>query len=314
MIRVHRGIGRNRDVDHSGILEENRPSRGGAARAMSLKALIVEDEEALADILARFVRARDIDASILLEGKPAPQWVRDNKPDLILLDLMLPDRDGYSVCEEIKLDRGTNLTPIVMVTGLSGNDARTKGFAVGANAYLTKPFTIEELDQAIDRALGWREEVARSGAQGEIHFELKSDTRFLEELNDMLSSLFLYTGLSEDAVRQLTTAVREMGYNAIEWGNRRQIERVVNVTYRIESDRVVITIRDSGPGFNPTNLPHAADISDPARHMDVRDALGLRVGGFGILMTRGLVDELSYNDTGNEVRLVKCFQPRTTSR
>ena len=274
---------------------------------MSLKALIVEDEEALADILARMVRGRDIDASILHQGKPAPQWVRDHKPDLILLDLMLPDRDGYSICEEIKLDRQTNLTPIVMVTGLSGHDARTKGFDVGANAYLTKPFTIEELDAAIDRALGWRDEVTRSGAQGEIHFELKSDTRFLEELNDMLSSLFLYTGLSEDAVRQLTTAVREMGYNAIEWGHRRQVDRVVNVTYRIEADRVVITIRDSGPGFNPTNLPHAADIADPAKHMDVRDALGLRAGGFGILMTRGLVDDLSYNETGNEVRLVKYF-------
>jgi anti-sigma regulatory factor (Ser/Thr protein kinase) len=98
-----------------------------------------------------------------------------------------------------------------------------------------------------------------------------------------------------------------MGMNAIEWGHRKQIDRLVNVTYRIESDKVVIKIRDTGPGFNPTQLPHAADPDDPARHMEVRDALGLRAGGFGILMTKGLVDELQYNQTGNEVRLVKYF-------
>ena len=70
-----------------------------------------------------------------------------------------------------------------------------------------------------------------------------------------------------------------------------------------------IIIRDEGPGFDLSNLPHAADPEDPERHMVHRDALGLRPGGFGILMTRGLVDEMSYNPRGNEVRLVKFVQP-----
>src|SRR5207249_8800886 len=96
----------------------------------------------------------------------------------------------------------------------------------------------------------------------------------------------------------------------IEWGHRRNVELVVTVTYRIEPDRVVITIRDMGPGFDPRKLAHAADAEDPVRHMDVRDSLGLRAGGFGILMTRGLVDEMNYNETGNEVRLVKYLGAR----
>ena len=61
------------------------------------------------------------------------------------------------------------------------------------------------------------------------------------------------------------------------------------------------------PGFDRTALPHAANAADPAKHLDVRRALGIRVGGFGILMTRGMVDEMTYNDAGNEVRLVKRF-------
>jgi anti-sigma regulatory factor (Ser/Thr protein kinase) len=220
---------------------------------------------------------------------------------------MLPDKSGYAVCEELKLDRKTNLTPIVMVTARTAHQDMVKGLAVGANEYVTKPFTLDQLNAAIDRALAWRDELCRCGAKEEIHFELKSDACFLEELNHMLSNLFLYSGLASDAIRQLTTAIREMGMNAIEWGHRKQGDLLVNITYRIDKDRVVIVIRDSGPGFNPARVPHAADPEDPVKHMEVRDALGLRVGGFGILMARGLVDELQYNDTGNEVRLVKYF-------
>jgi two-component system OmpR family response regulator len=272
---------------------------------MAGRALIVEDEVELSELFTEILHRRGLDAVVLHEGAPAPAWIRDHAPDLVLLDLMLPDKSGYAVCEEVKLDRKTNLIPIVMVTARSAHQDMVKGLAVGANEYVTKPFTLDQLNAAIDRALAWRDELCRCGAKEEIHFELKSDACFLEELNHMLSSLFLYSGLPGDSIRQLTTAIREMGMNAIEWGHRKQGDLLVNITYRIDKDRVVIVIRDSGPGFNPARVPHAADPEDPVKHMEVRDALGLRVGGFGILMARGLVDELQYNEAGNEVRLVK---------
>ncbi len=275
---------------------------------MNQTALIVEDEPDMAEVLSRILRLRHIDSAVLHEGNPAPAWVREHQPDVVLLDLMLPDRDGYSVCREIKLDRRTNLTPIVMVTAMGRKEDVIKGLTVGANEYLPKPFEIEDLNAAIDRALAWRDELRRSGAHGEVHFQLQSDTRLLAELNHMLASLLLYTPLSNDAAHQLTTAVREMGVNAMEWGHRKRVELLVTVTYRIEADRVVVTIRDTGPGFNRQVLPHAATMDDPLAHVDVRETLGLRVGGFGILMTRGLVDEMEYNETGNEVRLVKYFE------
>jgi len=123
--------------------------------------------------------------------------------------------------------------------------------------------------------------------------------------------LFLFSGLTETQVKQLTIAVRELGTNAIEWGHQKQLECIVNVIYRIDPDKVTIIIKDTGPGFDPNNLPHAAHPDDPVAHMMVRDTLGLREGGFGILMARGLVDELTYNEVGNEVRLVKNFPTRT---
>jgi DNA-binding response OmpR family regulator len=277
---------------------------------MSRKALIVDDEKELADILAEHLRNWGYEPTIQTEGKSAVEWVRLERPSLILLDLMLPDVDGYSICETLKLDRETNLIPIVMITALAEKEDRVRGLQVGANQYLTKPFTADDLSRAIKAAFNWQEDLQRHGTEGEIRFHLQSDTAYLEELNQLLGSLFLFSGLTQNQVKQLTTAVRELGTNSIEWGHQKQLERIVTVDYHIDPQKISITIRDTGPGFDPTNLPHAANAEDPIGHLMVRETLGLREGGFGILMSRGLVDELSYNERGNEVRLVKYFPPR----
>jgi anti-sigma regulatory factor (Ser/Thr protein kinase) len=106
-------------------------------------------------------------------------------------------------------------------------------------------------------------------------------------------------------------AVREMGLNAIESGHEKQPDRIVTVTYRIDSEKITIVVRDTGPGFNRADLPQAAKPEEPLAHMEVREKMGLREGGFGILMARGLVDDLQYNEKGNEVRLIKYFPPRS---
>jgi CheY-like chemotaxis protein/anti-sigma regulatory factor (Ser/Thr protein kinase) len=276
---------------------------------MVRKALIVEDEPDTGVLLAEVVRRHGLEPTVLTEGKPAIPWTRTHRPEIILLDLMLPDVEGFSVCEDLKLDRETNRIPIIMVTALDRHRDKVRGLQVGANYYLTKPFTVEQLNQAIREVLRWRKELEEHGAEGEIHFKLQSDTQYLEELNHLLASLFLFSGLSQAQIRQLTMAVRELGVNAIEWGHQKQIDRILHVTYRIDPEKVTIVIRDEGPGFDPHHLPHAATDEDPVSHLMVRETLGLREGGFGILLARGLVDHLQYNETGNEVRLVKYFPP-----
>lgn len=283
----------------------------GHASENHLKALIVEDEPDTGELLSQHLTRRGFVPTVVTEGTKAIRLARELKPDFILLDLMLPDIDGFSVCETLKLDRDTNLIPIVMETVLSEREHIVHGWQVGANRYLTKPFTLDELDRAIFEALTWREEIQRHGTEGEVHFEFQSDVRFLEELNQLVSMLLLHTSLQPEQVQQLTVALREIGTNAIEWGHSKQIDRLITMTYRIDKEKVTLIVRDSGPGFNPKNLPHAAKEDDPTGHIMVREALGLREGGFGLMIARGLVDELSYNETGNEARLVKYL--RTTA-
>jgi len=111
---------------------------------------------------------------------------------------------------------------------------------------------------------------------------------------------------------QLRQAVMEMAHNAIEWGNKHQSERPVKITYRIHEDHLEIVVRDQGSGFDRGDLPHAAIPDDPFTHLDVREKLGLRAGGFGLLICQGMVDEMRYNDLGNEVTLIKRFAESRT--
>lgn len=268
-------------------------------------ALIVEDDSVTAYMLSESMRLWGFEPTVLSEGGRAVRWVQEHHPELVLLDLMLPDVDGYGVCESIKLDPHTTLTPVIMVTGRDQHGDRVQGLRVGADYYLTKPFTQDQLRTAVDAVHARREDLKRSGTQGEIHFQLQSDLQYLDELNHLVAALSLFSGLPQREIRQLTTAVRELGTNAIEWGHRQQVDRVVTATYRIEPDQLVITIGDTGQGFNPQNLPHAARQDDPISHLMVRQSLGIRDGGFGIMMARGLVDDLQYNEKGNEVRLIK---------
>ena len=197
-----------------------------------------------------------------------------------------------------------------MVTALQDAHHRATGVRVGANGYLTKPFTPAQLYEMIDAALAWHEEHQQRGTTGEINFDIRSELTYLSQASDMLADLFAHTPLTDRHLKDLKQAVMEMGGNAIEWGHRKNAELVLRITYRIDPTSVTLIIKDQGPGFNPRNLPHAASDEDPIGHIEIRNELGIREGGFGIMLARGLVDQFRYNKTGNEVTLVKYFEPQ----
>lgn len=270
-------------------------------------ALIVEDHPEQAGLVARILRLREISPIIAEDGETGLRLARKHLPDVLLLDLMLPDINGFDVCRRLRTDPATRLIPVVMLTALNDVQHRVHGFRVGANAYVTKPYGVSELFDAIAAARAWRASMDLRSLQGEIHVELNSEITLLKDLNDFLMHVCQTTPLSQERVMQLRQAVMEMAHNAIEWGNQHQSDRLVNITYRVHDDHLEIVIRDQGPGFDRDNLPHAAVPDDPFTHLDVREKLGLRAGGFGLLICQGMVDEMRYNDQGNEVTLIKRF-------
>lgn len=275
---------------------------------MVATALIVEDHADQADMVAKILRLHEYNAVVAGTGGSGLELARLMAPDIVLLDLMLPDITGFDVCRSLRTDRVTMLTPIVMLTAMKDDEHRVQGFRVGANAYVTKPYGISELLLAIQAARAWRTEMERSQLHGEIHVELNSEITLLSDLNDFLLHLCRETPLDNEQIMHLRQAVMEMAHNAIEWGNNHDSDRLVTIRYRIYEDRLEIVVRDQGRGFDVNNLPHAATPGDPFTHLDVRDKLGLRAGGFGLMICKGMVDELRYNDVGNEVTLIKQFR------
>ncbi|MBW8904184.1 MAG: response regulator [Betaproteobacteria bacterium] len=104
--------------------------------------LIVEDEPKLAALEADYLKAAGFDTHIIGDGRDVIPWVRSQAPDLILLDLMLPGRDGVEICREL---RAFSEIPIVMVTAKVEEIDRLIGLDSGADDYVCKPFSVREL-------------------------------------------------------------------------------------------------------------------------------------------------------------------------
>jgi len=223
--------------------------------------------------------------------------------------IVLHDLPGAaSLCRTLKLHRPTNLIPLLQTTSPPATGGG--GLLIEPDEWLTPPLSRERFATALQRLLRRRDERDRDGMRAELRFAVPSDAPALEELSVLLAAWFASCGLSPYQVQQLNLAVREVVANAIEWGHGYVADRLVAVACRLESDRVGILVRDTGPGFDPRDLPHAARPGDPLSHLPVRAARKLREGGFGILMASGLVDHLCYNDTGNEASLIKLLPTR----
>ena len=119
------------------------------------------------------------------------------------------------------------------------------------------------------------------------------------------------TQLSARKHEELCMAVREILMNAIEHGGHNDPSAFVHLTCIKTLDAVLVWIRDPGPGFRRDQLRHAAIGNPPdgnnLEHAEVREAQGMRPGGFGIFMSSRMVDDLVYNESGNEVLLVKSL-------
>ena len=104
--------------------------------------LIVEDEEKLAKLEADYLHNAGFATDTLADGDAVVPWVKQHRPDLILLDLMLPGRDGLTLCREI---RSFSSTPIIMVTARIEEIDRLLGLEMGADDYICKPFSPREM-------------------------------------------------------------------------------------------------------------------------------------------------------------------------
>jgi anti-sigma regulatory factor (Ser/Thr protein kinase)/ActR/RegA family two-component response regulator len=215
--------------------------------------------------------------------------------DLALLDEMRTIRPGVKC---IVLARHS--TPDEVIAAL-----RARVFAC-----FTPPFDPDEIAHLARGAASdsqWRDDIqvlsARSG-----WVSVRVNCRLLTAERLMSFAKELSAQLPEDTRLEIMQAFREILLNAMEHGAAFNPEQVVEVTGVRTARSMVFYVRDPGSGFRRESLTNAAianPADDPIAHIVQREAEGLRPGGYGLLLASGTVDELIYNEIGNEVLLVK---------
>lgn len=113
------------------------------------KILIVDDNVDSVELLTKRLRAEDYHTRAAYDGEEALRQVKEYRPDLILLDIMMPKIDGYEVCRRLKASEETKLIPVIMLTVKRDVPDKVKGLNIGADDYMTKPFDFRELIQRV---------------------------------------------------------------------------------------------------------------------------------------------------------------------
>lgn len=162
----------------NGMNEEIEPSRPP-------RILVVDDTPSNLQLLSEIFKGRGYEIQAALSGKLALQAIQTHPPDLILLDIAMPDINGYEVCRKIKTDERFSDIPIIFVSGLQNVTSIVKAFEVGAVDYIIKPFQISEIRARVQTHLALR-------FQREELREANSQLKSLEELRDNLVHMVVH--------------------------------------------------------------------------------------------------------------------------
>ena len=134
---------------------------------MAVSVLVVEDNPNIADLLYLYLRKEGYDVTVAYNGGEGLQAFHEKKPDLVLLDIMMPVMDGWSVCHSI---RAESQIPIIMLTAKGEVDDKVQGLRGGADDYITKPFEMKEVLARIEAVLR-RSEPAKTASDRVLHFD-----------------------------------------------------------------------------------------------------------------------------------------------
>jgi DNA-binding response OmpR family regulator len=272
------------------------------------RVLIVDDDPDIHRFLAIVLEGKGLRIETALDGVEGLEKFSRDRWDVVITDVNMPNMDGLELLERISAMRTG--TPVVVMTVETTAERIITAIRDKAFAWLCKPFTKDAVVRLVDNALAaatFEEGIeVLSASPRWLELRLRCDMETAGRALHFLHAI--QSGLEESERENVAFAFREILFNAVEHGGGNDPNVHVTVTYTRADRAILFRVRDPGPGFSFDRLRHAAvsnPADSPAEHAMMRAELGMRPGGFGILMTRALVDELLYNEKGNEALLIK---------
>jgi DNA-binding NarL/FixJ family response regulator/anti-sigma regulatory factor (Ser/Thr protein kinase) len=269
--------------------------------------LLIDADPAVQEQLTGLLHRDDRELQHVADGREALNVVRAAPIDLVLAG---QGRNGFDGLKLLRQIRSVRPDTKIILTGESDPQRIISAIRQRAFSYFHRPWPATSLADMVQHALdatSWQDDIRVVSARPEwitLDIRCKIDaadrtTHFLREMS---------ADLPQQICEDLASAFRELLMNGIEHGGKNDPRKRVRASLLRTRHSVLGHIHDPGSGFSMDFLPHAA-ISNPddspTRHVEVRAEEGKRPGGFGILMTKNLVDELLYNERGNAVLFVK---------
>lgn len=292
-----------------------RPTSTCAAKPFPVKTVLVVNADP---------RVEDILSTLFEPGSWSMQHAPDNAAALALsrtsrFDLIITS-ENTSASEDIELLRKIRAvrphTRLIILTDQGTPADVISSMRAHAFSYFSAPFSGEALEDMIRAALDepvWDDGIEILAATPEwMRIRSRCDFKTADRLLQFLDEI---ADLPESERHGFAMASREILLNAIEHGGQLDSTKTVIIEYVRARHMVMCHIADPGGGFAPDEVPHAAIANppdEPVRHVSIREAHGMRAGGYGILLAKHLVDELIYNEEGNEVVLVKYLDFKCT--
>jgi anti-sigma regulatory factor (Ser/Thr protein kinase)/CheY-like chemotaxis protein len=270
----------------------------------------VDADPAVHERLTALLQRQDRSILNAYDESEALAHLRGAAVDLVVAD---QGRNGSDGLKLLRRARAIRPETKVILTGEPGAELVIRAIRERAYSYFHQPLPETLLADMVQQALdakSWKDDIRVISARPEwitLDVRCKLDaadrmTHFLRELEP---------GLPPQPREDVAAAFRELLMNAIEHGGKSDPRKRARVSLLRMARALAVHISDPGKGFSLDFLPHAA-ISNPddapTKHVEVRAEQGQRPGGFGILITRNLVDELLYNERGNAVLFVKYLR------
>jgi CheY-like chemotaxis protein/anti-sigma regulatory factor (Ser/Thr protein kinase) len=269
--------------------------------------LIVDDDPEMHDLVRSMLKDTDWSTESALGAEEALARLDARPYDIVLTDILMPEMDGLTLLGRIKTIRPG--AKVVVMTAFNRPDHVMGSLRGQAASYLAKPFSKEKLMESLAYALDWCIQPDDIEILSDRPNWISVKVRCKLETADRLIQFFRELPADLDAQQRETTstAFRELLINAIEHGGHLDPEQKVELHFIRTERTIVYYVRDPGKGFSFDKLPHAAisHPGSPLEHAEVREQMGIRPGGFGLLLLKNFADELLYSAKGNEVILIK---------
>jgi CheY-like chemotaxis protein len=251
-------------------------------------ALIVEDEPEANKLLSMLVQLHGYATESAFTGSEALEMVRNRVPDVVFLDLMLPDLDGYEVCRALKSSGTTRQVPIVIVTARIAAENRIESFHAGADDYVPKPYTPDQIFEALDQSNARSRESSAPLIEGEVVLDGRDDGETLRSLARLRGLLLARSKLAPDAIESISAAIRAIWLSVDGLARRSGLDRVATLAYALSPEKLVLIVHDEAGWLSRVD--------------------GLADGPVSTILTDARFDEIENDHEDHCLRLVKRFR------